>query len=54
MEQIQINNYCKVLRVEIPAGKDMPRHYATSDAFIMVNSGNAISPGSKNPPIRPI
>ena len=42
MKQIEINNHYKVLRVEIPAGKDVPRHYATFDAFIMVNSGNAL------------
>jgi hypothetical protein len=38
MDQVQITNHYKVLRVEIPVGKDLPLHYATSDAFVMVNS----------------
>jgi len=29
----------KVLKAEVAAGKDMPEHYATSEAFVMVVKG---------------
>jgi quercetin dioxygenase-like cupin family protein len=42
MKQIESNDHYKILKVEILAGGNMPRHFATSDAFIMVESGNAL------------
>lgn len=42
MQQLQINDHYKVVKVEMPAGVNMPQHYATSDAFVMVESGNAL------------
>ncbi|MEO7522665.1 MAG: cupin domain-containing protein [Ferruginibacter sp.] len=42
MQQIQINDHFKVLKVELAAGVIMPRHFATSDAFVIVESGNAL------------
>ncbi|GEO05038.1 hypothetical protein AAE02nite_27020 [Adhaeribacter aerolatus] len=41
MEEIHKNASYKILQITLPAGKIMPRHYATSDAFIMVVSGEA-------------
>lgn len=42
MKQLQINDHYKIVKVEMPAGANMPRHFATSDAFVMVESGNAL------------
>ena len=42
MDQLHSNNDFKILSVELPSGKIMPRHYATSDAFIIVNFGLAL------------
>lgn len=42
MQELQKNDNYKVVRIEIPAGTNMPRHFATSDAFVIVESGNAL------------
>jgi quercetin dioxygenase-like cupin family protein len=42
MQQLQINDHFKVVKVELGAGVNMPRHFATSDAFLIVESGNAL------------
>ncbi|MGN6396733.1 MAG: cupin domain-containing protein [Mucilaginibacter sp.] len=42
MEELIRNNQYRILKVELPAGTNMPRHFATSDAFIIVESGNAL------------
>ncbi len=42
MEQLQINDHYKILRVQYEAGKNMPRHFASSDAFILVTTGRAL------------
>jgi quercetin dioxygenase-like cupin family protein len=39
--QIYKNNGCKVLKAKLPSGGRMPKHYATSEAFIMINKGEA-------------
>jgi quercetin dioxygenase-like cupin family protein len=42
MEELQRNDHYKVISIEIPAGTNMPRHFATSDAYVIVESGNAL------------
>jgi quercetin dioxygenase-like cupin family protein len=39
IEEIYKNSGCKVLKAELPSGGSMPKHYATSEAFIMINKG---------------
>lgn len=40
-EEIYSSGTTKVVKVDIPAGERMPTHYATSEAFIIVNKGKA-------------
>ncbi|NHA02649.1 cupin domain-containing protein [Mucilaginibacter sp. HC2] len=42
MKELERNDHYQVLEVELPAGTNMPRHFATSDAFVIVESGNAL------------
>ena len=42
MQELEKNGCYQILQVELPAGTSMPRHYATSDAFVIVESGNAL------------
>lgn len=42
MKELIKNNHYKIVKVELPAGANMPRHYATSEAFVMVEQGDAL------------
>ena len=42
MKPIQITDHYKVIQVELAAGHSLPRHIATSDAFLIVESGTAL------------
>lgn len=42
MEQLIINENYKILKVKFEAGKNMPRHFASSDAFIIPVKGRAL------------
>lgn len=42
MQELQKNEHYKVVKVEFPAGTHMPRHFATSEAFVIVESGEAL------------
>ena len=42
MKELEKNDHYKILKVELPAGADMPRHFVTSAAFVIVESGNAL------------
>ncbi|QHS56593.1 cupin domain-containing protein [Mucilaginibacter sp. 14171R-50] len=42
MQELEKNTHYKILQVELPAGTNMQRHYATSEAFVIVESGNAL------------
>ncbi|HVW99519.1 MAG TPA: cupin domain-containing protein [Candidatus Babeliaceae bacterium] len=42
MKEIQKTDHYKIVTVELPAGSSMPKHLATSDAYIIVESGNAL------------
>lgn len=42
MVELVENNHYKVIQVELPAGTNMPRHFATSDAFVIVENGSAL------------
>jgi len=42
MKQLEKNHHYQVLKVELPAGTNMPCHFATSEAFVIVESGNAL------------
>jgi len=42
MKEIEANDHYKILKVELSAGTNMPRHFATSDAYVIVESGNAL------------
>lgn len=42
MEQLQLTEHYKIVKVEFAAGHSMPRHAATSDAFLIVESGKAL------------
>lgn len=41
MEELLKNEQYKVVKVEFSAGTHMPRHFATSEAFVIVESGEA-------------
>jgi quercetin dioxygenase-like cupin family protein len=41
MKEIYSNGAYKVMRILLPAGKQMPLHYSSSDAFLIVNKGSA-------------
>jgi quercetin dioxygenase-like cupin family protein len=41
IDQIYKNGSFKVLKAELPSRGSMPEHYATSEAFIMINKGEA-------------
>ncbi len=42
MKELEKNDHYQVLKVELPAGTHMPRHFASSQAFVIVESGNAL------------
>ncbi|GAB2977522.1 hypothetical protein GCM10027049_10850 [Mucilaginibacter puniceus] len=42
MQEIEKNEHYKVVKIEFPAGMNMPRHSATSDAFLIVETGEAL------------
>lgn len=42
MQELQTNSHYKVVKIDLPAGTNMPRHFATSDAYVIVESGNAL------------
>jgi quercetin dioxygenase-like cupin family protein len=42
MKELQKNDHYKIVKVDIPAGNNMPRHFATSDAYVIVESGKAL------------
>ena len=42
MKPLQITDHYQVVKVELAAGCSMPRHVATSDAFVIVESGKAL------------
>jgi quercetin dioxygenase-like cupin family protein len=42
MKEIVKNEKYKVIKVEFAAGTNMPRHLATSEAFVIVESGEAL------------
>lgn len=42
MEQLQINDHYRVVEVDLTAGTNMPRHVATSDAYLIVEDGSAL------------
>jgi len=42
MKQLHITDHYKVVQVNFAAGHSMPRHVATSDAFLIVESGKAL------------
>jgi quercetin dioxygenase-like cupin family protein len=42
MKQLHITDHYKVVEVDFAAGHSMPRHVATSDAFLIVESGKAL------------
>ncbi|MEO6849124.1 MAG: cupin domain-containing protein [Mucilaginibacter sp.] len=42
MQELQKNDHYKIIAVELSAGTNMPRHVSTSDAYIIVESGNAL------------
>ena len=42
MKSLQITVHYQVVKVELDAGCSMPRHVATSDAFVIVESGTAL------------
>jgi len=42
MQELQKNDHYKVISIEMPAGTNMPRHFTTSDAYVIVESGNAL------------
>lgn len=41
MKEIHANAAYKILRVTLAKGEEMPRHYASSDAFLIVEKGKA-------------
>jgi len=41
MQQVLADKNHKILKVEFPAGSQMPEHHATSDAFIILVKGRA-------------
>ena len=42
MNQLHITDHYKVVQVNFAAGHSIPRHVATSDAFLIVESGKAL------------
>ncbi|HVW95902.1 cupin domain-containing protein [Mucilaginibacter ginsenosidivorans] len=42
MQELQKNDHYKIIGIEISAGTNMPRHFTTSDAYVIVESGNAL------------
>lgn len=42
MKEVEKNDHYKIVTVELLARTNMPRHLATSDAFIIVESGSAL------------
>ena len=42
MKQLHITDHYKVVQVNFAAGHSMPRHVATSDAFLIVEPGKAL------------
>lgn len=42
MHELLKNENYKVVKVEFAAGTNMPRHLATSEAFVIVESGEAL------------
>jgi quercetin dioxygenase-like cupin family protein len=42
MEQLQMNDHYRVVTVDLLAGTNMPRHIATSDAYLIVEDGSAL------------
>lgn len=42
MIELVKNNHYKIVKVELPAGTNMPRHFANSDAFVIVEAGSAL------------
>ncbi|WP_018477369.1 cupin domain-containing protein [Pontibacter roseus] len=42
MKEIHANSSYKVLNVNLAKGEEMPRHYASSDAFLFVREGKAV------------
>ncbi len=42
MKELQRNDHYKILQVELPSGASMPRHFVTSDAFVVVEAGHAL------------
>lgn len=42
MKEIHTNASYKILSVGLGSGEEMPRHYATSDAFIVVKEGKGV------------
>lgn len=42
MIELAKNDHYKIVKVELPAGTNMPRHFATSDAFVIVEDGSAL------------
>lgn len=41
MKEIHANTSYKILKVTLAKGEEMPRHHASSDAFIIVEKGKA-------------
>lgn len=41
IKEIYTGKDSKVLKADIPKGKRMPTHYATSEAFVMVTKGRS-------------
>lgn len=42
MEELFHNGSYKVMQVTIPGGQNMPSHHASSDAFVIVQEGEAL------------
>ncbi|GGG27722.1 cupin domain-containing protein [Pontibacter amylolyticus] len=42
MKEIHANASYKVLSVNLAKGEEMPRHYASSDAFLVIREGKAV------------
>ncbi len=40
MKEVEKNEHYKIITVELAAGTNMPRHLATSDAYVIVKSGD--------------
>lgn len=42
MKEIHANASYKVFSVSLAKGEEMPRHYASSDAFLVIRQGKAV------------